>query len=552
MSYISDFHCHISLKPYNNPEIDSIWAFKRNPPPRNFLFFFNLFRALGLEKFYKTYATYTQTNLDNCAEGNLRLVICALYPLERQFVNRNNFISLVIANLILFRNAFPFVNLFRKKKNLLIALVRTFVGVSNEKANKIYDEQRRKSNLVDYFSDYLAELNYLVQAQNSSSSHPSFNAFNFKIAENYEEYQTYINNDQTICGILSLEGMHGLGVYKVKHLFSNRNIDNLGVVDKSIIKRTFVDHINLIKHNSSTTPFYITFAHHYNNLLCGHARSFGGIMKMFFNQKGGLNKGMTEFGKLIIERHLLSRDNGKRILIDVKHMSVKARRTYYEMVKEMRNNDDNVPIISSHSAVSSVATLDLAQRQKSNRKLDKYSYVSRWDVNLTNEDILEIYNSDGLIGILMHDGRMPGKIFKDKFKNAHNREEENMLHVQMFLTNIYHVIQVVFKNLGENAWNLITLGSDMDGVIDPFDNYNTASSLTQFRDDIKDYLMVYADIPEAYKIRDLFTKNGIISYETFHSLNQGLSFQEIMDRIFYKNLDFFLSKYFTNQYLNHS
>ena len=550
MSYITDFHCHISLKPYNNHRIEDIWAYKKNPPPSNFLFFFNIFRKLGLEKFYDTYATYTQSNLDSCASGNLRLVCCALYPLERQFVNRNNFSSLLIANLILFRRTFPWVNLFRKKRNLLIGLIRTFLGISNEKAIKIWDEQRSKNNLVDYFTDYLEELAYLVQAQSTHSTNPLLNGYTFKIVKDYEEYQAHIVEEKTICAFLSLEGMHGLGVYKVKHLFSNRTIEDLNLVEKSILKQSFVDHITQIKSNQRTTPFYITFAHHYNNLLCGHTKSFGGLMTLFFNQKGGLNKNLTDFGQLLIERHLLSRHNGRRILIDIKHMSVKARRAYFQMIKKMRDEGDRTPIVSSHSAVSSVPSLDIAQNQKSSKKLDKYSYVSRWDVNLTNEDIQEIFKSDGLIGILMHDGRMPGNIFKQRFKKARTPREQNMLHVQMFLTNIYHLVHVVFTELNENAWNLMTLGSDMDGVIDPFDNYNTAANLGHFKRDLQNYLQIYDDMPLEFKIKDLYTNDGVISTEKLNQLNQGLTIQEIVDNIFYKNLETFLSKYFTDAYLN--
>jgi microsomal dipeptidase-like Zn-dependent dipeptidase len=360
----------------------------------------------------------------------------------------------------------------------------------------------------------------------------------------------HVADENIICAILSLEGMHGLGVYKVKHLFSKKSIEDVNLVERSIIKQTFVDHISQIKSNPRTTPFYITFAHHYNNLLCGHAMSFGGVLKLFFKQKGGLNKGLSEFGKLLIERHLLSRHNGKRILIDIKHMSVKSRRSYYEITEKMRNEDDPVPIISSHSAVSSVATLSEAERQKSSKKLDKYSYVSRWDINLTNEDIIKIYKSNGLIGILMHDGRMPGNVFKQRFKKARTPREEKMLHVQMFLTNIYHLVHVVYKELDDNAWNLMTLGSDMDGVIDPFDNYNTAASLSDFKRDIQNYLQIYNEIPEGFKIVDLYAANDIISEETFIRLNQGNSIQEIVDKIFYKNMETFLSKYFTEQYLN--
>ena len=50
------------------------------------------------------------------------------------------------------------------------------------------------------------------------------------------------------------------------------------------------------------------------------------------NQNRGMDKGLTELGRHVL-RELLSRENGKRIIIDTKHMSVQSRKEYYGFVR---------------------------------------------------------------------------------------------------------------------------------------------------------------------------------------------------------------------------
>jgi len=232
-----------------------------------------------------------------------------------------------------------------------------------------------------------------------------------------------------------------------------------------------------------------------------------------FNQSPGQDIGISNFGKALIKDHLLSRDNGQRILIDIKHMSIASRKDYYKILENIRLLDDsrqaNVPIISSHTAVNGVLTLAKAIEEKDSFNLDKNSYVSKWDVNLTDEDIVEIFKSDGLIGICMHDGRMPGNRFREQLKKAKNSPETiNKLHVQMFLTNVFHIIKVNLEYIRKenltrttskideiDAWKTVCLGSDNDGIIDPFDNFKSAADLTSFRENVLQSLNSYV-LPE--------------------------------------------------------
>ena len=138
MSYITDFHTHIGLKQANNDTIKNLWGFKENKPPKKFFFFFNFWKNAFLKSTYTKYATYTQCNLENCVDGQLRVQICSIYPIERQYLNRKNFWLLLMASLTFFTKAFPFIPIFMKKRNVLFSLAQMIIGISKERAEAIW------------------------------------------------------------------------------------------------------------------------------------------------------------------------------------------------------------------------------------------------------------------------------------------------------------------------------------------------------------------------------------------------------------------------------
>jgi len=556
MSYISDLHTHIALKAANNEEIRDIWEHKANKPPKKFLFFFNALRKLALDKYYSTYATYTQCDLGNCVDGRLRLINCAIYPIERQYIDRYNKFVWLISAFSFFQKKFPFIQLVNKKRNMLVMMVRVLQGTSEKKARSFWDEQKNMNDEVDYFEDYKTELNHLKDVHDVQPVDPKYAAKTFRLVKNYTELKANLANPDVISGIVSLEGIHGLMKFKLKHLFKGQTIDELSSEDRTAMLQYLNLNLRRLK-EQDYTPFYITMAHHYNNLLCGHVKSFTGFITLLFKQKRGMNGPLTESAKQIIDNMLTRSDDLKRILIDIKHMSVKARLEYFEIVRERNENMMvdmlGIPIISSHSAVSGVKTWVQAEQIGCDKKDDKHSYVSRCDVNLCDEDITEIYNSDGLIGVLMHEGRMPGKLFKKTMKETTTIDERKALQVQLFLSNVYHIVQVIEQRLGEDGWKVVTLGSDMDGLIDPFDNYNDAGTLTAFRNAVFIYLDTYDQRAPGFRVKNLLAKtDGSVEFTNAEitTLNHNRSISEVVDGIFYKHSEEFLSKYFTDAYLH--
>lgn len=570
---ISDLHCHPSLKPNGNPAIEDIWVASKNSRVKDFFRGLVSPRRGMIKSILKPMATYSQSNLDSCYSGSNRLLFCSIYPFERSFITPDRpFKKSSGAQRFILKMIFG----KKVKEHVDRKLIQLLTGISRESAQAYLNEVHR-SGIIDYHSEYKKEYDFLLTSDGSSSKNEEFSVKpSFHLVKNYEEYQLKSVSPQNICGILSLEGMHALGRYRKEDLFEKDSIEDLEPTNRDNLKSFFKEAIRELKDQTQMryTPFFITFSHHFNNLLAGHAKSFSDAPNRVkpgfadvFNQKKGMDLGISDFGKELIRNHLLSRDNGKRILIDTKHMSLKARDDIYEIAKEYKANGDPFPLICSHTAVNGIKSRNEAAEQPDINRYEKNAYVSKFDINLTDEDIENVWETDGLIGICMHDGRMPGGKFKKYFKQISgmfkSKEAKKRIHAQMFLTNMFHMAKVnlnyIRKKNEENpantidekeAWKTISLGTDNDGIVDPFDHFNTAAKLREFRIKLAESIKWNnKDYMKKYKILSLPSEKPF-TYDELLDIMQGYSPKEIMDQVFYENSNNFLSKYFTDAYLD--
>ncbi|WGD34543.1 hypothetical protein [Olleya sp. YS] len=576
---IGDLHCHPSLKPVNNSSIKDIWTYKKNLTTK--ALFKGLFglgispRKWAINLFVRDMATYTQSNLEDCFEGDNRLLFLAIYPPERPFLKPDRpFDKATVKQRFVLSRVFG----IQLKRHIDNKIIRILTGFSRERVNEylksIYDTE-----YIDYFNDdFVKEYKYIEDSHLSSSPNQvKFQKPTFRLVSNYQEYVETVNANN-IAGIITIEGMHALAKYKNENLFNAKTIDSLSATDKAALKASFINNVANLKDKNqfAYTPLFITFSHHFNNLISGHAKSFADSKNRtipgfadVFNQTNGLDLGITSFGKTIIKNHLLARDNGSRILIDTKHMSLQSRDDYATIIKSLKASGDHVPIVCSHTAINGIKTRDEAAQREDTNTLDKKSYVSRWDINITDQDIIDIFESDGVIGVCMHDGRMPGGKFKKLYKGLTRQfkpdESVKRLHAQMFLTNVFHIVKINLENIRNHnannpnnliaeidAWKTICLGSDNDGIVDPFDHFNTANTLDDFKHRVaKAITLNFRPYWKTFRVISVDQNScTFFSEDQLTDLMLGLSPEEIADKVFSDNLDVFLSKYFTDGYLN--
>ena len=105
---------------------------------------------------------------------------------------------------------------------------------------------------------------------------------------------------------------------------------------------------------------------------------------------------------------LLDENNGRRILIDVKHMSAIGRKQFYELRKIKYNNQ--IPVIISHGVCNGLPALGATVSnypELGNCFISPIENVRGGDgefkdynlINFFDDEILEMVKSEGIIGI---------------------------------------------------------------------------------------------------------------------------------------------------------
>ncbi|MEK6616833.1 MAG: membrane dipeptidase [Bacteroidota bacterium] len=520
-----DFHTHPLLKPVNSSldvsKIENIWKEFPEPETCRQLNFF-------IREAIKSTDKLSQSDFTKVTRGDVNGIFIAMGPAERPFFHPK--ITRWYVHGIL--------PSWDYKK-----LARSVTGFCMDKVDSIFKRIKEKKG-IDYFNEeLLPEFQYLL-SQEKNTSIPN----KFKIAKNYSEFKHIIDNEpDTTVVVLTVEGAHSFGNFSNDDFTIDYDKVN-EPANYTKYKKIYLDNIKTVKQNwGDHTPFFVTLCHHFWNLLSGHSKSMspsGAIipgMDAIIDQLPNLNKPMTEVGKDVV-KELLSRQNGRRILIDVKHMSVESRKWYYRYVKEQRDKEDNIPIICSHTSVNLFETMDDAARESDSFDKDKDRYLSSFSINLSNDEIKEIADSKGIIGIILNEGRMPGELGRKAIKACGKgmSDAKRDVYLKLILCNIMQIIKVVNT---KEAWDLICIGSDFDGVIDPFETYMDARTLK----DLPIHIMQYLSNPQFDLDWIGVTANDIKTKYMF-----DYNAQDIGKKIASKNIMLFLERYFYDGYLKNS
>lgn len=273
-----DLHCHPSLKPYSK-------SFKYEPPKQNIIdsgrknSIWHYSPPNTLEKFINRIVTltkFTQTDMTALARANSKVVIVSLYPFEKHFLSKRIW----------------------GWKGLTDMLVNLAASISQSRMDYVI-------NHSNYFVDLLDEYNYYQQLDNEVQQ-INGKIYTYKLVKNHAEIEANFAKEtldrKIINLIITIEGGHAFnsGLDMLKDTAQpNEVLENVLKVKQWVHR-----------------PLFITFAHHFYNELCGHARSISiGALKE--NQERGMNSGITPLGSEVLAA-LLDNTNNDQILIDVK------------------------------------------------------------------------------------------------------------------------------------------------------------------------------------------------------------------------------------------
>lgn len=440
--FFVDIHAHPTLRAYNTyPEIGkrNIWKETTNPD-------YNTKLGRWARMQTKDISKVSQYNLSTAAEGGLRVIFDSLYPVEKGFLNFRKLPKTV----------------FGKKGGEQVLCTAT--GIDPRQLRRL----RRKRS---YFEELLDQYAFLATGQGKS---PDGN-HSYKLVSNFGEIQELRKTDpNAIAVVVTIEGAHGFGIGDA---FTKK-------MHRKDIRELLAENIKTVK-SWEAPPLFVNLSHHFYNRLSGHARSLKSPVSAMYNQRAGIGKGITEMGWYVLEQ-MLSRRNGRRILVDIKHMSLKARMELYDFIEGYNrfNPHDKIPVICSHTGINGIETM-ADSKKNGNSKGKNGEHYHNWSINLSNEEIRFIHSTGGMIGLILDKGMLTSKKNLDRIKNMGTPEEKREAFVEMIVRNLFGAIEAIGDVSG---WNTIAIGSDFDGLITHLDCYPDTSVFPDIQQDLIQYI----------------------------------------------------------------
>ena len=442
-NFVVDLHCHPAMKPYgrsfssaqtirqNSHDVTdptSIWYYD---PPTLSDKLFNY--AFGLTKF-------RQSDISSSLYGQVHVISASLYPIEKGFVV-NNLGTGVLSD----------------------AAVNLATGLGRDRLNHL-------QSMSDYFVDLNDEYNFYKQLNGRVMDIDRMKA-RYVLTKSFHHLEQLMSNPlpgvETLAIFFSIEGAHVLNC-------------GLDPQNKPANQQEVLDNLDKIK-RWEHPPFFITVAHHFYNELCGHAQSLSGFMSRVMDQNYRIDTGFTPLGWEVV-RSMLSKQNGPRILIDIKHMSPRSRHEYMNFLKQNYEHE-NIPLIVSHGAANGQYAFD-NQRVVNKNTGHLLNPVS---INFYDEELIRIAMSGGIFGLQLDERRVGSR---EALQQARGRLERRkiLFHRSKLLWNQIQHIAETLAETGMFPWGIQSIGSDYDGIIDPINGYWTHEDM-QFLDD---YLLKHA------------------------------------------------------------
>ena len=437
-----DLHCHPAMKPLghsfsrkkkgqnnsNKNRRNSIWQYD---PPSLIDKILNI--ITGLTKF-------RQANIQALHYGDVKIISASLYPLERGFVCN------------------------KLGKGLPADVLANFAtGMGKKRIDYI-------QAIKDYYKDLELEYDFYKQL-NGKNINIKGGKHNYRLAKNFTEIKTAMSvlEDKTVFVVLSIEGGHVFGT---------------GLAPKVITKpATVMANVKKVK-NWPHRPLFITMAHHFYNELCGHSRSLEGLVAKWSDQSEGLDTGFRPLGRKVL-KELLDNKDGKRIYIDIKHMSPKSRMEYFGMLDTTYKNE-NIPLIVSHGAVNGLISHD-NQTIGNQRTAGKFR---EGEINFYDEELVKVAKSNGIFGLQLDERRIGSESALKNSKGHLKRREIHYYKSRLLWNQIQHIAEIL-DDAGLFAWNIQSLGTDFDGIIDPLNGFWTAEEMPFLEENLSKHAFNY-------------------------------------------------------------
>ncbi|MET3732155.1 hypothetical protein [Moheibacter stercoris] len=522
----------------------------------------------------------SQSALNDCVRGGTKLGVAALANLEFGFADSKGMFASILKSNFTKPMDRKYFDMVQKGEisyyRMMLKELDLYRAVS--KQNPEIQMLTRKKHQTIY--DSKAKLNLLVSLEGAH------NLFRLKIGQTiqHDSAAVFSAYDQKDSFTKSMNEGPKIGINPVQSLqnFMQLLWDN----DMDMLYMTVTHLTHVSEQNLATHGFGMKMLKH----------------PSFYPAGNGLTSLGKEFIKALGDLKLTN-EKGEKIsapvLVDLKHLGLKSRQDLYQFRKD---NKIELPLVASHIGVTGYSTNEWKQELKPNSaKIYNYqgvrsveiemerkscgkwgSFVNQnfsfnpWSINLMDDDIVKVLESNGLIGVSL-DVRILGfqaqiglntgdaseyistADFQTHFPHINLQnlpvekletmaiQEESWLiptkedrHPLCFCFNIIHIVTVGYLRgpEGINPWNHISVGSDYDGLIEPMKICHNIQSI----DDLEYNLLKW--LPTAAKA--YYDENGGVEFLQ-HELKNLTYLKSIVKKIMYENGERFVNNWLKGQ-----
>lgn len=391
-----------------------------------------------------------------------------------------------------------------------------------------YKEESFILSNVNYFKILIENIEY-IQDELQYKYHVGPRSYSCRIIKNPTDIDSVMNNPLEIGWILSIAGGHTLGNFLFIEQGQYRTNEYRNTIIGNIDVLKGANPIRLKEQEYLQIPiFSISFGNYFQDGICGKAAQFLIEEENVFKRQDNLGEDFSDLGKVAVQR-LLSKKDGRRILIDIGGISLKAREWYYSYVRDRRYEKDTIPILATNVGISGLSKKDKNYSNEDAKIKNLNTMLSHRHANLCKEDILDILKSNGLIGISLERDKLMGKSFKTRYNaTVVGSANRRRVAVDAIVSNICKIVKNCYSI---EAWDIISISSQFDTYARHLEMYNESADMYQLYKD----LLVYFENP-----RDI---EGTFDAKEIKELMYDYTPKELVDKIMYKNALKFIKKH---------
>ena len=465
-----DLHTHATYKPLGRSYSKNTGIQSASPSDKNSMWQYNPPSLTDkLLNYIGSLTKFSQTNFTAASYGDLRVIAIGMGSIEKWFFNNKLGVGFIAD---------------------ILEDFATELGKPRIDAIQ---------GMTDYWADLMMEFSFLQQMHNKPVTIDG-HKFKYVIVNNFGELEAAVAENETIVEqqtndpiiiavIPCVEGMHVLNC----GLDPERSPTNLKA-NAELVKQ----HARDLK-NQSNKPWFITFAHHFYNELCGQSLSLRGVIAKNCDQSVGLQTGFTNLGKEVLNI-LLDNTDGKRILVDIKHLSPQGRQEFFAL-REAKY--PGIPVFITHGVANGLpnrnATVSLFP--------EIGNTLNSGEINFYDDELLLMARSGGVIGLQLDERRLASDETIKRVKHSFFRNKIMHYRSELVWKQIQYIGELL-DNAGLPAWSNICIGSDYDGIVDPINSFWTVEQYPALKSYLERHAFNYMQNDASRRLKNLFNKIG--------------------------------------------